>query len=449
MRPAQAAKAQHAPGRSARRRRRATERVTDMPGRLARRRRADQISMRRFELAGVAALIALAASCARPPAPSPPTPAPAPTPDREAARRDSLARIHAAFTADSLRRIDAYRDTATVRFCAGGDLTLGTNLDTSWTKVVAKRLRRPVAALPAADSLVAPLRPLFAGADFVLLNVEGAIGDGDPPFEKCAASTSGCFALRMPARAARAIRGVSRKTVVANLANNHARDAGAEGLRETQRLLEQAGVIVTGVDTLPTLAVTPHGDTVAFLGFATSGGDNDLRDLAAVRRHVARAAATNRRVVVTMHLGAEGAAAQRTLDSTERYFDSPRGNPVAFAGAATTAGADLVIGHGPHVVRAVEWRDSSLVLYSLGNLLTYGPFSHREPMRRGVVACATVDGRGAVHDVRMHATMQRPPGRVAVDRSRRALVLIDSLSRLDFPRTGAHVAKDGRVTRPR
>jgi len=401
-----------------------------------------------FPIATLATLLALAAGCGHHPAPVP-APSPAPQPDRESVRRDSIASAHAAFTADSLRRVDAYRDTATIRFCAGGDLTLGTNLDTSWTKVVSKRIHRPVAALPDPDSLVAPLRPLFAGADFAIVNVEGAIGDGEPPFEKCAATTSGCFALRMPAAAADAIRGISRHTVVANLANNHARDAGAEGLRQTRQLLEGAGVVVTGVDTLPTLVVTGHGDTVAFLGFATSGGDNDLRDLDAVRRHVARAAAANRRVIVTMHLGAEGAAAQRTLDSTERYFDAPRGNPVAFADAATAAGADLVIGHGPHVVRAAEWRDSSLVLYSLGNLLTYGPFSHREPMRRGVVACATVDGRGAVRDARLHATVQRAPGRVSVDRSHRALVLVDSLSRLDFPRTGAHVGRDGRLSRRR
>ena len=159
-----------------------------------------------------------------------------------------------------------------------------------------------------------------------------------------------------------------RHAVVANLANNHARDAGAEGLRETASALEQAGVVVTGIDTLATLAVTGHGDTVAFLGFSTSGGGNDLRDLDAVRRHVARAAEGSRRVIVTMHLGAEGAAAQRTLDSTEMYYDADRGNPVAFAEAATSAGADLVIGHGPHVLRAAEWRGSSFVLYSLGNL---------------------------------------------------------------------------------
>jgi hypothetical protein len=403
------------------------------------------MSARLLALASCAGL-AFIAACGGPP-PSPAKPSPQPAPDREEARRDSIARAHAAYSADSLRRIDAYRDTATVRFCAGGDLTLGTNLDTSWTKVVSTRLHRPVAALPSPDSLVAPLRPLFAGADFALVNVEGAIGDGEPPFAKCAGTTSGCFALRMPASAAAAIRSVSRHTVIANLANNHARDAGAEGLRETRELLEKAGVVVTGVDTLPTLVVTRHGDTVAFLGFATSGGDNDLRDLEAVKRHVARAAASNRRVIVTMHLGAEGATAQRTVDSTERYLDVPRGNPVAFAEAATAAGADLVIGHGPHVVRAAEWRDSSLVFYSLGNLLTYGPFSHREPMRRGAVACATIDGRGAVHEARLHATVQRPPGRVSPDRAHRALLLVDSLSRLDFPRTGAGVGKDGRLSR--
>ena len=397
---------------------------------------------RRRALLVVASLVA---ACGRPT----PTPAPAPTPgpDREAIRRDSIARVRAAFVADSLERVYAYRDTAKIRVCAGGDVTLGTNLDTTWTAFAARKLKRPVPALPAPTTLLAPLHPLFDGADVVLLNVEGAIGDGASSIDKCAKSTSGCFALRMPPAAARAIRGASRGIVVANLANNHARDAGPEGLRETVRRLTDAGVVVTGVDTLPTLVPTRHGDTLAILGFATSGPPNDLRDLDAVRRHVARATASYRRVIVTMHLGAEGAKAQRTLDSTERYLDVTRGNPVAFADAAAGQGADLVIGHGPHVLRAAEWRGQSLVLYSLGNLVTYGPFSHREPMRRGAVACATVDGRGAVSAARLYPTVQRAPGSVRTDRSRRALTLVDSLSKLDFPESGARVLKDGRVVR--
>jgi hypothetical protein len=377
---------------------------------------------------------------------------PVPQQDPAAARRDSIDRSarDARAAADSVERERdrERRASALIRICAGGDVTLGTNLDTSWATRASRNLKRPVPALPSPDSLLMPLRALVADADVLLLNVEGAVGDGDSPIDKCASSTSGCYALRMPLAAAHAIRRVNPTAiVVANLANNHARDAGAEGLAETVRALRDAGVVVTGLDTLAAVVATPAGDTVAFIGFATSGGLTDLRDLDAVRRHVTRAAAANRRVVVTMHLGAEGVTAQRTRDSTERFMNGTRGNPVAFARASTEAGAQLVIGHGPHVVRAVEWRNEALVLYSLGNLVTYGPFSHREPMRRGAVACATVDGRGGIHDAVLRATVQRAPGHVRADRAHRALRIADSLSLLDFPKTGAHIARDGSVRR--
>jgi hypothetical protein len=395
------------------------------------------------------------AACTRPPAS-----VPAPRPDAEQARRDSIERVaRATRAADSTARErelererareNERRAAALIRVCAGGDVTLGTNLDTTWAVVASRRAKRRVPALPSPDSLLSPLRPLLSDAQVVLLNVEGAVGEGDAPFDKCERSTGGCYALRMPLAAAAAIRRVNRKAVVvANLANNHARDAGAEGFAETVRALRDAGVVVTGIDSMATVVTTSAGDSIAFLGFSTSGGLTDLRDLDAVQRHVSRAHASHRRVIVTMHLGAEGASAQRTVDSTERFMNGSRGNPVAFARTSTDAGAQLVIGHGPHVLRAVEWHDRSLVLYSLGNLLTYGPFSHREPMRRGAVACATLDGRGGVHDAVLRPTVQRAPGRVSADRAKRALHIADSLSKLDFPKTGAHISRDGAV-RPR
>lgn len=396
----------------------------------------------------VVAFALLAAACGQPRA----TPTPEPQVDTAAARRDSIERAArlARLAADSTARArdEERRASASVRVCAGGDVTLGTNLDTTWTAYASRKLKRRIAALPSPDSLLMPLRPLVADAQVLLLNVEGAVGEGATPLDKCAGTTSGCYALRMPLDAARAIRRVNpHAIVIANLANNHARDAGAEGLAETVRALRDAGVVVTGVDTLATIVATPAGDSIAVIGFSTSGGITDLRDLDAVRRHVSRAAASSRRVIVTMHLGAEGAGAQRTLDSTEKFMNGTRGNPVAFARTSTDAGAHLVIGHGPHVVRAIEWRDRALVIYSLGNLVTYGPFSHREPMRRGAVACATVDGRGLVREAVLRPTVQRAPGHVRADRSRRALHLADSLSRLDFPETGARIARDGTVKR--
>jgi hypothetical protein len=335
-----------------------------------------------------------------------------------------------------------------IRVCAGGDVTLGTNLDTTWAKNARRRLRAERGLADDPDTLLAPLRPLFAGADLVLLNVEGAIGEGPSP-SKCGRQSRNCYAFRQPVAAARALRAVAESAVVVgNVANNHSRDAGPRGFTVTRRHLARAGVFVVGADTLATAVALPSGDTVGVLGFYTSSETPDVRDLAAVRRHVSRAVERYGTVIVTMHLGAEGASAQRTRDTTEIFLGSiDRGNPVAFADAAIESGATMVIGHGPHVLRAGEWRGGRLVLYSLGNLLTYGPFGLAEPMNRGVVACATIDSAGAVSAGELRSTMQLAPGVLVSDPTRRAAHLIDSLSILDFPNSGVVVDSLGRLGR--
>jgi hypothetical protein len=131
----------------------------------------------------------------------------------------------------------------------------------------------------------------------------------------------------------------------------------------------------------------------------------------------------------------------------EVYFEERRGNPVAFAHAASDAGAKLVVGHGPHVVRALEWRNESLIAYSLGNLITYGPFSLREPLNRGAILCADLDAKRGVLSAHLRPTKQRAPGRVSSDRGSRAVILADSLGRLDFPDSGAALMTEARIVR--
>jgi hypothetical protein len=336
-----------------------------------------------------------------------------------------------------------------IRVCAGGDVSLGTNLDTSWALARSARGARP---LPDPSVLLAPLRPLMGGAQIVLLNVEGAIGEGVVP-PKCAPHATLCFAFRQPTSTAEALRHVADSAlVVGNVANNHAHDAGDDGFLATLRLLGGAGVLVTGADTLATPVPVGADDTVAVLGFSPWSVAN-VTDLAAVRRHVARAAAAFGRVIVTMHTGAEGPAARHTYDRTERFAGEDRGNSVAFAHAAMEAGASLVIGHGPHVLRAMEWGGPSgeaLTAYSLGNLVTYGPFTHTGFRNHGVILCATLDGSGAIRNAELRSTLQRAPGIVAADARRLGARDISALSRRDFPRTGAIISSDGTVrARPR
>lgn len=351
---------------------------------------------------------------------------------------------------DSLHQPDARaRLPRPLRVCAGGDVTLGTNLDTAWARVAKRTMRDRFAMSDLPDTLLAPLRPMFAGADLVLLNVEGAIGVGRVR-SKCRRYSRNCFAFRQPVSAAKALRGVADSAVVVgNVANNHSRDAGPEGFEVTRAHLRRAGVFVTGADTLATRVITPAGDTIGVLGFYTSEETPDARNLDAVRRHVKRAVDRYGTVIVTMHLGAEGAQAQRTFNRSEIFLGNiDRGNPVAFADAAIESGATMVVGHGPHVLRAAEWRDDRLVLYSLGNLLTYGPFGLKEPMNRGAVVCATIDSARSVSGAEIKSTMQLAPGVLFADSTHRAAALIDSLAMLDFPVTGARVDSIGLIKRP-
>ena len=335
------------------------------------------------------------------------------------------------------------------RVCAGGDVTLGTNLDPAWAKDGAKKLFEEFGMSADPDSLAPQLRPFLTGADLVLLNIEGAMGSG-PYVRKCARNSTTCFAFRQPPNAAAALRGVvdSGVTMVGNVANNHAHDAGDAGRDTTVELLGAAGIFVTGADTIATPVALPSGDTIGVLGFYTDKDSPDARDLSAVRRHVARAVRRYGTVIVTMHLGAEGPQAQRTRDAREIFLKTiDRGNPVAFADSAFAGGATLVIGHGPHVVRAAQWRGTRMAFYSLGNLLTYGPFNLREPMNRGVVACATVDSAKSVSAPELRSTMQLSPGVLQADSTHRTMTLVDSLSALDFPKTGVTVDSSGVIGR--
>jgi len=399
---------------------------------------------------GALAVLGIATGCGSPSrAPTPaPIPVPARTPPPPVVRRDSVlpapARI---LPASRLDTIPTRALRAPVKVCAVGDVTLGTNLDTAWLRVASARLRARFNQSDEPAVLLRPLRPLVADAQVVLANVESAIGEGATP-SKCGPRSTNCFAFRAPVSSAPALRALGH-TVVANVANNHARDAGSAGRDSTIAALMRAGVVVTGADTVATAVPTAAGDTIGVLGFYTSDSTPDARDTAAVRRLVERATARYPAVVVTMHLGAEGRDAQRTRDESERYLGIDRGNPVAFADAAVRGGAALVVGHGPHVLRAVEWRDrGALIAYSLGNTLTYGPFRLHEPANRGAVLCTTIDRTGRASAAELRPTIQLAPGVLRRDARSRATVLVDSLGRLDFPATAARVDRDGRL-RPR
>ena len=111
-----------------------------------------------------------------------------------------------------------------------------------------------------------------------------------------------------------------------------------------------------------------NGTRVAFVGFSTytwSASMNDDRQVASLVRAAARKADL---VVAFFHGGAEGSDKLHVPAGREHAFGEDRGDSRRFARLAIDAGADLVLGSGPHVLRGMELYKRRLIAYSLGNL---------------------------------------------------------------------------------
>ena len=99
---------------------------------------------------------------------------------------------------------------------------------------------------------------------------------------------------------------------------------------------------------------------------SANGFAADFRSPAALGA-IARAKARSDIVILSLHMGCEGEACARIPGGHEIYLGENRGDPRAFARAAVDAGADLVLGSGPHVPRALDIHRGRLIAYSLGN----------------------------------------------------------------------------------
>ena len=103
-------------------------------------------------------------------------------------------------------------------------------------------------------------------------------------------------------------------------------------------------------------------------------------------------------MVVYMHAGAEGSAADHVTGREEYYLGEDRGNPEAFAHMAIDAGASLVIASGPHVLRGMQFYQGHLIAYSLGNFASYGNFATSGDLGMSVILHVTLSASRPVPD---------------------------------------------------
>lgn len=316
-----------------------------------------------------------------------------------------------------------------IRIAAVGDIMLGTDY--------------PENHLPDDDGagFLADVTPVLAAADLTVGNLEGVLADGGEPVKACS-NPQACYLFRSPTRYAGHLASAGFDLV--SLANNHALDFGEAGRDSSMAALDAVGIRHSGRE--GEFASFRHGElSVAFLAFAVTRNSNLVFDYELVETTVGDFAATHDIVIVSFHGGAEGQAFTRIPFAEEEYYGEPRGDVVRFARLAVDAGADLVVGHGPHVIRAAERYRDRLIAYSLGNFATYYGISVAGIKGIAPILDVTLDGDGRFIEGRVVSTRQLRPAGPGIDPSGEALKMLRSLSRQDFGNPGLEFHDDGRL----
>ena len=182
------------------------------------------------------------------------------------------------------------------------------------------------------------------------------------------------------------------------------------------------------------------------VGFAPYPWAQRLTNIPAARRLVRKAAANADIVIVTMHAGAEGTDHTHVRPGTEMFLGENRGNVVAFSHAVVEAGADLVVGHGPHVLRGMEWYRGHLIAYSLGNFAGYKVFALGGPLSVSGILRVTLRGDGAFDSATLVPTRLVGKGVPAIDPTESAHGIVRTLSKEDFGARAVKVSPNGGLT---
>ena len=288
--------------------------------------------------------------------------------------------------------------------------------------------------------------PILSKADITFGNLEGPMLEGGST-AKCSPKSTRCFAFRVPTRYGKYLQDAGFD--ILSLANNHAGDFGDYGRESTRKVLDGLGIKHAGSDKaqFTTAVVESKGKKIAFIGFAHNNLVPNVNDLDFARQLVTEAVKKADLVVVSFHGGAEGTDSQHVPNRTELFAGESRGNLPLFARTVIDAGADLVLGHGPHVLRGMEIYKDRLIAYSMGNFATYGMFTLRAETALTAIFEIKIDAEGKFISGKLHAGKQVGKGGPSLDKSGEAIRKVRELSTADFPTTAPKIADDGSFTK--
>lgn len=296
-------------------------------------------------------------------------------------------------------------------------------------------------------SLFDSVKPILAYGDFVVGNLEGVLLDRSSKSE-LQLNTFSAVNFMMPQRYAKHL--VNAGFTAMAITNNHANDFCQMGIDSTTSTLRRANMPYSGVkrEGGHTL-ITKDGITYALCAFSTSPGAYHIDGFDEAKRVIAEADSLADIVIVSFHGGCEGTSARRVPKCKEVFNNGlSRGNVYKFARMSIDAGADVVFGHGPHVVRAMEIYNDRIIAYSLGNFCTPKGMNNSLPLGYAPLLDVSVDSTGRFVSGKIHSFVQRNGRGPIPDSTHGAAREIDRLSHLDFPSTCPIIDSIGNISLP-
>ncbi|WP_019519371.1 CapA family protein [Faucicola boevrei] len=242
-----------------------------------------------------------------------------------------------------------------------------------------------------------------------------------------------CYAFRMPERYAQILKNAGFNLM--SLANNHVGDFGDVGRQKTVENLTKVGIHHAGLLSKPTDIFEQNGVKYGFVAFAPNIGTVNINDLANAKNLVKNLEKQVDIVIVSFHGGAEGAEYVHVPKTMELYLNEKRGNVYELAHSLIDVGADVVIGHGPHVTRGVELYKNRFIAYSLGNFNTYGAFNVRGLNGIAPLINITMNKNGEFLQADVVSIQQTKEKGLQLDPKHQAFGELKRLTALDFPDT--------------
>ncbi len=234
--------------------------------------------------------------------------------------------------------------------------------------------------------------PLLNSADIALINLEA------PLLKNCPITNEGfTFCGTEKHLEGLAFAGID----IACMANNHASNYGASGLRETKTLLSKENIQVCGTIESPIAYLNIKNKKISFVAF------NDIGSFSGVlpandnfiKRYISLAKETSDIVIVSFHWGTE-----YTYSPTERQID--------LVHKAVDLGASLVVGNHPHWIQPVEKYKDSLIVYAHGNFIFDQMWS--EETKQGIVGKYFFNSQGKIVDATFYPVYIKDYGKATI-----------------------------------